>query len=93
MKEGAVGATSLEDLVAKLELPRAAWVMLPAGAITEETVQALGGLMQADDCIIDGGNSFFGDDVRRARSSSPRASTTSMSARPVASGAWSAAIA
>jgi 6-phosphogluconate dehydrogenase len=67
VKEGAVGATSLEDLVAKLELPRAAWVMLPAGAITEETVQALGGLMQADDCIIDGGNSFFGDDVRRGQ--------------------------
>ncbi len=47
VKEGAVGATSLEDLVAKLELPRAAWVMLPAGAITEETVQALAGLMRA----------------------------------------------
>ena len=63
---GAVGASSLEDFVQKLDLPRAAWVMLPAGAITEATVKALGGLMQADDVIIDGGNSFYGDDVRRA---------------------------
>jgi len=65
VEAGAVGASSLEDLVSKLEVPRAAWVMLPAGAITEQTVQALSGLMQADDCIIDGGNSFYGDDVRR----------------------------
>ncbi len=72
VKEGAVGATSLEDLVAKLELPRAAWVMLPAGPITEETVQALAGLMQADDCIIDGGNSFYGDDVRRGGELKPK---------------------
>ncbi len=72
VKEGAVGATSLEDLVSKLDVPRAAWVMLPAGAITEETVQALSGLMQADDCIIDGGNSFFGDDVRRGGELKPK---------------------
>ncbi|MFY9290613.1 MAG: decarboxylating 6-phosphogluconate dehydrogenase [Methylorubrum rhodinum] len=65
--EGATPADSLDDLVAKLESPRTAWVMLPAGAITEETVGKLGGLMQADDCIIDGGNSFYQDDVRRAR--------------------------
>ena len=64
--EGATGADSLADLVAKLEPPRAAWVMLPAGAITEATVETLAGLMQADDTIIDGGNSFFQDDVRRA---------------------------
>ncbi len=68
VEAGAVAAESLEDLVAKLETPRAAWVMLPAGAVTEETVEALGGLMQADDTIIDGGNSFYGDDVRRAAS-------------------------
>ncbi|UMY16110.1 decarboxylating 6-phosphogluconate dehydrogenase [Methylobacterium organophilum] len=65
-KEGATAATSLEDLVAKLETPRAAWVMLPAGAITEETVTQLSGLMAEGDTIIDGGNSFWGDDVRRA---------------------------
>ncbi|WP_336486813.1 phosphogluconate dehydrogenase (NAD(+)-dependent, decarboxylating) [Methylobacterium nigriterrae] len=64
--EGATGADSLEDLVARLDLPRAAWVMLPAGAITEGTVQRLGALMRADDVIIDGGNSFYKDDLRRA---------------------------
>ena len=64
---GAAPADSLDDLVRKLDAPRTAWVMLPAGPITEETVGKLGGLMQADDCIIDGGNSFYQDDVRRAR--------------------------
>ncbi|MCJ2096344.1 decarboxylating 6-phosphogluconate dehydrogenase [Methylobacterium sp. J-072] len=65
VEAGAVGASSLEDLVSKLEVPRTAWVMLPAGAITEEAVKALAGLMQSGDCVIDGGNSFYGDDVRR----------------------------
>ncbi|RZK88309.1 MAG: decarboxylating 6-phosphogluconate dehydrogenase, partial [Methylobacterium sp.] len=64
--EGATGADSLEDFVAKLSAPRAAWVMLPAGAITEATVTTLGGLMARDDVIIDGGNSFYKDDIRRA---------------------------
>lgn len=64
--EGAVGAGSLEEFVGKLDLPRAAWVMLPAGPITEETVTRLGALMQADDVVIDGGNSFYQDDIRRA---------------------------
>jgi 6-phosphogluconate dehydrogenase len=72
VEAGATGADSLEDLVAKLAAPRAAWVMLPAGAITEETVAALSGLMQADDTIIDGGNSFYGDDVRRAAELRPK---------------------
>jgi 6-phosphogluconate dehydrogenase len=63
--EGAVGATTLEEFVKKLTPPRAAWVMLPAGAITEATVDTLAGLMQKDDAIIDGGNSFWQDDVRR----------------------------
>ncbi|GJE62335.1 phosphogluconate dehydrogenase (NAD(+)-dependent, decarboxylating) [Methylobacterium trifolii] len=66
VEAGALGADSLEDFVQKLALPRAAWVMLPAGPVTESTVKALSGLMQADDTIIDGGNSFYGDDVRRA---------------------------
>ncbi len=65
--EGATPAVSLADLVAKLRPPRAAWVMLPAGAVTEQTVQALGALMDAGDAVIDGGNSHFKDDVRRAR--------------------------
>ncbi|CAA2105083.1 phosphogluconate dehydrogenase (NAD(+)-dependent, decarboxylating) [Methylobacterium sp. Leaf93] len=70
--EGATGAASLEEFVAKLEAPRAAWVMLPAGAITEATVAKLGDLMQADDVIIDGGNSFYKDDIRRAATLKPK---------------------
>jgi len=62
----AKGAASLEDLVKKLEAPRTIWVMLPAGGITEETITALGKLMHKGDCIIDGGNAFFKDDIRRA---------------------------
>jgi len=67
--EGAVGAATLEEFVAKLEKPRTAWVMLPAGPITEATVDTLAKLMQADDVVIDGGNSFWQDDVRRGASS------------------------
>src|SRR5437879_9151932 len=63
--EGAVGAGTLEDFVDKLERPRAAWVMLPAGKITEATIDTLSKLMQAGDVIIDGGNTFWQDDVRR----------------------------
>ncbi|HZX43980.1 MAG TPA: NAD(P)-binding domain-containing protein, partial [Myxococcaceae bacterium] len=64
-KEGAAGAKSLEELVAKLQKPRAVWVMVPAGGPTEDTVQSLARLLEAGDTIIDGGNSFFKDDVRR----------------------------
>jgi 6-phosphogluconate dehydrogenase len=64
--EGAAGAESLEDLVAKLETPRVVWVMLPAGDITEATIQQLAGLLEEGDTIIDGGNTFWQDDVRRA---------------------------
>jgi 6-phosphogluconate dehydrogenase len=70
--EGAAGAKSLEEFVAKLTPPRAAWVMVPAGEATEKTVMTLGGLMQADDAIIDGGNSYFKDDVRRAKQLAPK---------------------
>ncbi len=64
--EGAGGSSSLEDLVGKLKAPRAVWVMVPAGGPTEQTVQKLAQHMQAGDVIIDGGNSYFKDDVRRA---------------------------
>ena len=63
----AVGATSLEDVVAKLTPPRAVWVMLPSGKITEDTIARLGGLLAKGDCVIDGGNTFWKDDVRRAK--------------------------
>jgi 6-phosphogluconate dehydrogenase len=64
--EGATPATGLEDLVSKLAKPRAVWVMLPAGAPTEDAVAKLGDLMEANDVVIDGGNSFYRDDIRRA---------------------------
>ena len=64
--EGATGATSLDDLVAKLRAPRAVWMMLPHGQITEDTITQLAAKLSAGDVIIDGGNSFFQDDVRRA---------------------------
>ena len=66
--EGAVASSSLQDLISKLTAPRAVWIMVPAGAPTEQTVQNLAQYMQAGDTIIDGGNSYFKDDVRRAKS-------------------------
>ncbi len=66
--EGAVGAADLADLLRGLEKPRAVWVMLPAGEITEQTVAALAEHMDAGDTIIDGGNTFYKDDIRRAAS-------------------------
>jgi 6-phosphogluconate dehydrogenase len=67
-KDGAMAAESLSGLVKMLdETPRAIWLMLPAGKVTEETVERLGGLLGPDDIIIDGGNSFYKDDIRRAK--------------------------
>ena len=66
VEEGATGASSLEDLVKKLPKPRAVWVMVPSGKPTETTVQAIAAAMEAGDSIIDGGNSFYKDDIRRA---------------------------
>jgi len=64
--EGATGAESLDDFAAKLTKPRAAWVMVPAGQITEDTVNEVGSRLEAGDAIIDGGNSYYRDDIRRA---------------------------
>jgi len=65
--EGAQGAKSLDDLVGQLAKPAAVWVMVPAGGPTEDTVMALAQRMTPDDIIIDGGNSYFKDDIRRAK--------------------------
>jgi 6-phosphogluconate dehydrogenase len=61
-----LGSSSIEDFVKKLSKPRAAWVMVPAGKPTEDTVMALAAKMEPGDIIIDGGNSYFKDDIRRA---------------------------
>ena len=65
--DGGIGAASLEDMAAKLDSPRVFWVMLPAGDPTESTIETLTGLCSPGDIIIDGGNTFYKDDIRRAK--------------------------
>jgi len=67
VSEGATGTSSLDEFVNMLHVPRVAWIMVPAGKPTEETVRELSERMQHGDIIIDGGNSYYKDDVRRAR--------------------------
>jgi 6-phosphogluconate dehydrogenase len=66
--EGAIAAPDLKGLVAQLKKPRAVWVMLPAGDATDHAVTELAALMDRSDIILDGGNSFYKDDIRRAAS-------------------------
>ena len=70
--EGATGTTTLDDLVAKLRPPRTEWLMVPAGAATEQVVTDLAERMQRGDTLVDGGNSFYKDDVRRMKKLRPK---------------------
>src|SRR3989304_339173 len=70
--EGATGARTLDEFVATLKTPRAAWIMVPAGEATEQTLTALAQRMEPGDAIIDGGNSYYKDDVRRAARLKPQ---------------------
>jgi 6-phosphogluconate dehydrogenase len=65
-KDGAEGASSLADLASKLAAPRSVWVMVPAGEITEQTIGDLAAVLAPGDAIVDGGNSYYRDDIRRA---------------------------
>jgi 6-phosphogluconate dehydrogenase len=64
--DGAVGANSLKEFASKLETPRSAWIMVPAGQITDDTITAVGAVFEAGDVIIDGGNTYYHDDLRHA---------------------------
>jgi len=71
VKEGALGANSLEDFASKLKAPRTVWMMVPA-AVVDSTLKTLIPFLQADDVIIDGGNSYYHDDIRRAAELKPK---------------------
>jgi 6-phosphogluconate dehydrogenase len=71
VKEGAVGTTSLEDFASKLKKPRAVWMMVPA-AVVDPTLKSLIPLLERDDAVIDGGNSYYHDDIRRAAELKPK---------------------
>ncbi len=72
VKDGAIGAADLKEMLKALTPPRAVWVMLPAGGPTDETIAALGEVLSPGDTIIDGGNSFYRDDLRRAKALAPK---------------------
>ncbi len=73
--EGAEGASSLADLCGKLAAPRTVWVMLPAGAVTETAITAIAGHLAPGDTVIDGGNTFWKDDIRRSKALAERGLT------------------
>ena len=80
-REGMKPARSLKELVELLTPPRVVWVMLPAGKITENSIDSLAALMASGDTVIDGGNTFYKDDIRRAAALRPSASTAMENSR------------
>src|SRR5262249_8173813 len=71
-QEGIAGAHSLSELAKKLQAPRHIWIMLPSGDVTQSAIDELAGLLARGDVIIDGGNTFYQDDIRRAAALSSR---------------------
>ena len=71
-KEGAIASSSLNDMAAKLEPPRAIWLMLPSGPVTDTAVMDAGAVLAQGDIILDGGNSFYRDDIRHAQELAPK---------------------
>src|SRR5690348_8339892 len=65
--EGVSGANALAELVKQISKPRLVWLMVPAGDVTEKTIEQLSGVLERGDVIIDGGNTFYKDDIRRAK--------------------------
>ncbi len=66
VKQGAVGTSSIAELTSKLSAPRTVWLMVPAGEVAESTVAEVAANLSAGDCLIDGGNSYYKDSMRRA---------------------------
>ena len=88
-KQGATGSSSLAEFLSKLKPPRAVWLMVPA-AVVDQTLKELASHMQKGDIVIDGGNSYYIDDIRRAKELQPHGIHYADVGTSGGSGAWSA---